>query len=447
MILTIFFGISGLGIMVFMHELGHFIGARLSGIEVEIFSLGWGKKLIGFDYKGTSYQISWFPIGGFCKMKGENPVKAETGPETGSFLAASPGKRILTAVAGPLANILFAVLVLTIIWWAGFNIYSDDSRIVLAADYSLDSLSGLTPAEAAGLKTGDRIVAINDQPVDKFQDILEKVATSPNEDLNLQVDRAGRHEILRVRPELDLQSGAGRIGVYAWRDPVIDRVRPGSSAGLAGIEPGDRVLSINGVKIEHTIDFFQMLKDRPDRVELTLNRGGSQFTRSMFINYSEDNVLDLGLTFRVFVFRSPEVGASGALVKGLEETWSTLIITLKGIRLLFRGINLRNAVAGPLRITYYVGSVARSGFSLGFSQGMISFFRFLCLLSVVLFVMNLLPIPAVDGGQIIIFLLEIIRGKPVPPRIVASIQVIGFSLLIGLVIIFTFSDILFFMGK
>ena len=137
----------------------------------------------------------------------------------------------------------------------------------------------------------------------------------------------------------------------------------------------------------------------------------------------------------------------GALKKSAEETWSTITLTVKGFGLLFQGIKLRNAVAGPLRITYYIGTAATSGFELGVGAGIVSFFRFLAFLSVVLFLMNLIPIPAMDGGQIVLFVVEIVRGRPVRSRLIWRLQIIGFSLLIGLSLFVTFSDVLFFMGR
>ncbi len=355
---------------------------------------------------------------------------------------------LMLEVPQPTSNIFFALIVLTLIWWAGFKIYSDDNRIILASEYTLDSFDTVLPATAAGLKTGDRIIAINGAPVDKFQDILERVSTAPNERLTCQVQRKDRLLNVQIIPDLDHQTGAGKIGVYAWRDPVVDKVRMDSSASIAGLQQGDRIVSLDGIQIRHTIDLFQGIKDRPEKVELRFFRENVPYTRTLVLHYDEKGLPDLGLTFKLGVFQSQKVHFPGALAKGFGETVKTLSITIKGIGLLFfRGVNFRNAVAGPLRITYYVGSVATSGFSLGLLQGLVSFFRFLCLLSVVLFLMNLLPIPALDGGQVMIFLLEIVRGKPINPKIIYGIQMFGFSVLILLVVIATFSDILFFMGK
>jgi regulator of sigma E protease len=446
-VLTIIFGIIGFGIMVFVHELGHFIAAKRVGIEVETFSLGWGKKIVGFDYKGTNYRISMLPLGGYCKLKGENPYELQEQREDGSFFAAAPWKRIVTSAAGPLGNVLFAILVLSLIWWIGFKVHTDGNEIVLASEYGIDSFSGVPPATKAGLQTGDRIVAVDGQPVNHFQDLLETVATSPNEEITLVIERDGRRLQTTLTPKLDMETGAGRIGVYAWRDPIVDKVTPGGAASEAGLQPGDRIVAAGGEPVRHTLDLYQQLEARPETLPIRYRRDGAERETTLVLEYSEEGVANLGMTFAVDVYPSQQVGPIGALGKGIEESWETFLITVKGIGLLFKGVNLRNAVAGPLRITYYVGSVATSGFSFGFAQGLVSYFRFLCLLSIVLFIINLLPIPGLDGGQILVFTLEAVRRKPLDPKVIARIQMISFSFVILIAVLVTFSDILFFMGR
>ncbi|MBN2553611.1 MAG: site-2 protease family protein [Spirochaetales bacterium] len=447
MVLTIVFGIIGFGIMVFVHELGHFIAAKRVGIGVETFSLGWGRKIVGFDYKGTNYRISMLPFGGYCKLKGEDPYNAQEQREDGTFFAAPPWKRIVTSAAGPLANVLFAVLVLTLIWWVGFNVHTDGNRIVLASEYGVDILSRTPPATRAGLQTGDRIVAVDGQRINHFQDLLETVATAPNREIVLTVEREGRMLQAALTPELDLDTGAGKIGVYAWRDPIIDKVTPGSAASLAGLQRGDRVTSAGGKPVRHTIDFYQQLEGRPQTLEIGYQREGISREATLVLDYDERGIVNLGATFAVGVYPTQEVGIAGALAKGIEESWETFLITVKGIGLLFKGVNLRNAVAGPLRITYYVGSVATSGFGFGLAEGLVSYFRFLCLLSIVLFIINLLPIPGLDGGQILVFALESLRRRPLQPKVIARIQMISFSFIVLIAVVATFSDILFFMGR
>jgi regulator of sigma E protease len=447
MFLTIVFGVIGFGIMVFVHELGHFLAAKRVGIHVEAFSLGWGKKLVGFDYKGTNYRISMIPLGGYCRMKGEDPFHTEEADGKGGFFAAAPWKRIIVAASGPTANMLFAVLALTMIWWVGFKTYTDGNRIVLASDYSLNGVEATSPASQAGLQTGDRIVAVDGKAVVNFQDLLEAVATAPERQLMLTTERNGQTLQVPVVPELDRDTGAGRIGVYAWREPLVGEVARGGAAALAGLQEGDRLVAADGQPTPHTIAFYQVLAARPSEVNLRYERAGQARSASLLPGYSDQGAPELGFAFRVEAYPSPPVGFFGALSRGAVETWETFTLSIRGIGLLFRGINLRSAVAGPLRITYYVGAVATSGFSLSIAQGLVSYFRFLALLSVVLFMINLMPIPALDGGQIVVFLLEILRRKPVNRQVIARIQTVSFSVIILLAVVITFSDILFFFGR
>jgi regulator of sigma E protease len=461
MVLTIVLGVIGLGVMVFIHELGHFVAAKMNGVGVEVFSLGWGPRLVGFTAGGTRYQVSWLPIGGYCKMKGElvpglaggagEKTEEEKAQEKGSFLAAAPWRRIIIAAFGPLFNVVFALILFTALWWAGFNVYSSDNRIVLATDYTLDSLASPPPATVAGLKTGDRVIAIDGAPVEKFQDILEMVSVSPNQEMNFTVQRAEngatRTLTMALAPQLDKNTGAGRIGIYSWVDPVVDTVAGGSASGIAGLHKGDRIVAVDGKPVRNITDLSQALAARPARISVTYERGGAQETVPVVFTYDDKGNANLGIGFAFLTYRTPRMGPIGAMGKSVSETWSTVTQTVKGIGLLFQGIKLRNAVAGPLRITYYIGTAATSGFTISIGAGIVYYVRLLALLSVVLFLMNLLPIPAMDGGQIILFIVEMIRGKPVRSRAIWQIQLIGFSLLIMLTLFVTFSDVLFFMGR
>jgi regulator of sigma E protease len=454
--LTIVLGFIGLGIMVFVHELGHFLAAKSVGIEVEVFSLGWGRKLVGFTRGSTSYQLAMLPVGGFCRLKGEDAYRSavrdrqDRFPDVpGSFYSASPLRRIIVAVSGPLSNVLFAVVVLSIIWLVGFNVYSSDNRVVLATDYSLDYASSdpVPPATLAGLQTGDRVLSIDGRRTEYFQQISEIVSMSADRVLQFTVERGGTRLVLPVRPELDRETGGGRIGVYSWTDTVVESLEVGSSGHLAALERGDRIVSVDGRPVAHLIDLVSTLSPRPERVTLGVERGGALIERDMHVLYDAEGNARLGIGFRQNVYRSPRLGVPGAIGQGAAEAWRSLQMAVTGLLTLTKGINLRNAVAGPLRISYYVGTAATSGFTASFGTGMLSFFRFLCLLSVVLCVSNLLPLPALDGGQIVVFLVEAVRGKPVKPRLIHGMQLVGFAVVASLLVVFTLSDILFFAGR
>jgi len=448
-LVTIFFGILGLGIMVLIHELGHFLAAKANGVDVEVFSLGWGRRLVGYQHRGTTYQISWFPLGGYCKMKGDSALREawrnedlEYPSEPGSFFAASPWRRIAIIVAGPLANLCFAVIVLSLIWWAGFRIDSPGNRIVLASDYALDAVSEPTPAQAAGLQSGDRVTRIAGNDIANFQDLRRHISPAPARDLPITVERDGMLLSAIITPELDPDTGAGRIWVYPWIEPIID-VRLGGAASIAGLRSGDRVVAVDSMAVRHSIDVVQRLQDGAAPVDFTVEREGQPLT---FTVVPDTGTEDLGLGFRLPQSRSPRLSPAAALTRGIDDTWNTMALTFGGFARLFDG-NARNQVAGPLRITYFVGRAATDGFENSFGAGLVRFFRLLCLISIVLFIMNLLPLPALDGGHLALYVTELIRGKPLRPAVVYRIQTLGMSLLLVLAITVTFSDILFFVGR
>ena len=217
-IYRVILGLLGLGIVVFVHELGHFLGARAMGIGVEAFSIGWGKPILKKKFRGVEYRLGLFPLGGYCKMQGDgnfeeayNKQLQGEKPEEGSFLGVSPYRRIVACLAGPLFNLIFAVLVLSCIWGIGFEVNTLSNRIVLVSEIVPGEAY---PADEAGLQTGDRIVSIMGRNTETFLDIQEIVAVNAERDLSLQVVRDGRHIDLEVRPAMDRSTGAGRIGIY-----------------------------------------------------------------------------------------------------------------------------------------------------------------------------------------------------------------------------------------
>ncbi len=453
MIFQIIIGLVGLGIIIFVHESGHFIAAKLNGIEVEVFSLGFGRRLIGFKKGRTQYQISLIPFGGYCKLKGDEILKSAVHSdedmipyEEGSFFSASPFRRIIVALAGPLSNFLFAFILLSVVWWAGFNIYSSSNRIVLASDY-INYGENLPPATKAGLKTGDVIVAVNGRKIRNFQDLVEVVSTNPEKKLLFKIVRNGHELIIPITPMLDKSTGSGKIGVYSWIPPVIDHVEAGKSAAISGIMAGDIIVAIDGKPVNNTLDIFTLLNKNPSKVNVTLRRNESILTLPLIVGYDKAGNPDLGIYFKQEVYREGGRGLIYGLRMGMDEAFKTLGMTLKGITMLFRGIDLKNTVAGPLRITYYLGEVTSASLKLSARAGIISFVRLLSLLSLVLVIMNLLPLPALDGGQIILFIIEIIRKKRINPKMIYRVQVLGFSFIIVLAVVITFSDILFFIGE
>lgn len=448
MILTILFGILGLGIVVFVHELGHFVIAKASGITVEAFSLGWGKVLFARSWKGTEYRISLLPIGGYCKMKGEELFKKALSEESnripdekGSLFSVAVWKRLITYAAGPFFNFLFAVLVLAVIWYSGFTVYTFENKIIMLSDYPQLFEGGLNPADEAGLQTGDRIVAVGDHTIETYSDIQQIIARSPRENLPITLERGGRTITSTITPELDRDTGAGRIGVAAWIDPVISSVRDGGSGSAAGLQAGDRIISVDGQEIRHSLDLYATVAEEPSKLDIRFLRNGIEQGTVLIPFYDEEGGADLGIGFRGISRRTPAMNPFQALAKGAREAVETFTLTIKGIVLLFSGVNVGKAVSGPVRITYMVGEVASQGFSQGLGTGFLTLFRFLSFLSVALCFGNLLPIPALDGGLIVLSLVEMLKGNNVSPKTFYRYQTVGFLIILVILFLTTFSDI------
>jgi regulator of sigma E protease len=450
-LIKIILGLIGLGVVVLVHELGHFIAARLTGIEVEAFSLGWGKPVLRKKIGSVEYRLGLFPLGGYCKMKGEAEYQAaisspgkEISRAPGSFFGAKPWKRIIVSAAGPLANVVFAAFVFMLIWGAGFEIRSLDNRIVLVSDVNPGERF---PADDAGLKTGDRIVEISGRPVTNYYDIQENIASRGGRATLIKVLRQERALEINLVPRIDQSTGAGKLGVYYWADPVIAGVSPDSPAHIAGLEKGDRLLAVNGSVIPYTVAIFPLLRDRPPLLNIEYLRAGVTRNTALVLSYDDKGSADIGIEFETISYPVPGLPPHRAVLKGLGETLKSLELSLRSLTLLFKGVDLTQAVSGPVRITYMVGDVAAQGFGQGLREGLISMGNFLALISIALCIMNLLPIPVLDGGMIVLFILEGVIRRPIKARTIYIFQTVGVVVIFGLMIFAVFGDILFLAGR
>jgi regulator of sigma E protease len=445
-LIKILLGLFGLGIVVFVHELGHFIGARLADIDVEAFSIGWGPPFLKKRVKGVEYRLGIFPVGGYCKMRGdsefqevwENNTKGER-PERGTFYGTSPLGRIIACFGGPFFNLVFAALVLSFIWGIGFEIQTLDNRIVLASELNSEIIY---PADEAGFKTGDRIIEVNGKKTSYYHEVQENIAINPEKLLPVTVDRKGEQTTLFVRPNLDKSTGMGRIGVYFWTDTVIDDIIPGGDAAIAGLLPGDHITAVNGTPVINTIDFLKALETVSGTAAIDYARNGVVGTAEIVLSESGGNGV-LGIVWPRVTYRTPPLSPPEAVAKGVSESWKTLVISLRSLSLLFKGIKLTEAVSGPVRITYMVGDIATEGFGRSFMTGLRSLADFLALISIALCVMNLLPLPVLDGGMIVLAVVEWIRRKPIHPKAIRVFQTVGVALISGLMIFALFGDIMY----
>jgi regulator of sigma E protease len=438
---------------VFVHELGHFLAARLVGIDVLAFSLGWGKPIIKKKIGSVEYRVGILPVGGYCSMRGENEFeeawnnKLKAVPATqGSFFGAAPWRRIVVAFAGPFFNFLFAAVVFAFVWGFGFTFQSFPARIVLASDITPPTDGKLSPAAQAGLKTGDTILEINGHKVDTYRDIQELIALHAIQTMPLVYERNGQTHETAITPALDKETGAGRIGVYNFAEPVIGAITPNSPADRAGLRKGDVITAVNGQPVPYTVALYRLFpadKPFPASIRMQYRTGSENGALRETTLAIPDSQKSLGIAWQVKTYRTPRYNLFGAVGKGCYEAWRTVAVTVRSFSLLFKGIDLTKAVSGPVRITWMLGDVAAEGFSRSVSAGLRSAFDFLALISIALGVTNLLPLPVLDGGLIVLFLIECLRRQPTNPRVIGALNAVGMVLIVGLMVFALFGDVLF----
>ena len=369
----------------------------------------------------------------------------DDGYPTTPLSTAPAWKKAIIYFAGPFMNLVFAIICFSIVWMGGITTTSPPNRIVLASEYAQES--GPFAADQAGLKTGDCITAVNGKSIEHFQDLREAIATKAQEKLDMTVDRDGEIIKLAITPKLDKSTGAGQVGIYPWIDPVVGNIKEGSSAYIAGLKSGDTILSANSEKITQYMDFVKVLRTNPAKIDLVVLRDGTEKQLTQVLDYNDDGLVDPGLSFQMQTYRSEPLNVFQAVHKGISESFKTLSLTVRSLKLLFAGVNLNQAVSGPIRITYMLGEITTQGFAEGISAGLAMFLNFVALINIALFFMNLLPIPALDGGQIFFCFIEMIRGKKFQPKIAVRYQVIGFAFLITLMIFTLFNDVIFLIKK
>ncbi len=455
MVLTIVLGLIGLGIVIFVHESGHFLAAKLFHIEVESFALGWGKKIIGFTHGITEYRLNIFPIGGYCRMRGEQEFKraienklSEFPYSEGSLFSVSPMKRFLTYAAGPLFNILFAIVLFSGVWLIGYDYQTFSNKIIIANDYPgiYGEADHLSPAERAGLSTGDSIISIAHKPIQNFSDIQEALIGSPGKSIEIEFLHNGEVRSSTITPELNKNTGAGVIGISAWIDPIIDYIPQDSLLVTSGLQHGDRIIAINDQPIAHILDLYMYLSDYTG-VSYTVDilRNNSRLSMVLPVEHTEDGKPIFNAGFQTVLVHTPDYNLFQSFYHGAVEAFSTFGLAFHSLALIFKGLNMSEAMAGPVKITYLVGNTAAKGFSQGLKTGVITIMQLLAFISVALGFANLLPIPALDGGQMIVSIAEGITHKSVSPQNYYRLQIIGFGILFSIMIFTLLNDITFFL--
>ncbi len=435
-----------LGVLIVFHEFGHYVAARLCGVKVLRFSIGFGRVLwqrrLGKDQ--TEWAVSVFPLGGYVKMLDER--EGEVLPEElgRAFNRQSVGKRSLIVAAGPFANFVLAVL----LYWVVFVQGSNELLPVLGTPPET------TPAARAGIKNGEQVRSVDGQPVATWDDfrwlLLQKAAALEYVDLELINEH---HELAIRRMSLDAAAEQGwegdalaRLGVVFFRPdtpPVIGKLVQGAPGARAGLEVGDLVVSVNGKDVRTWYDFVMLIRDTGGKtVRIELERHGLLTTVELVSDLVVEGGKEVG-KIGVAVAENPagereirtfvRYGFFEAGHKALVETWDKSVFTLVMMGKMLTGeVSWRN-LSGPVTIADYAGQSARLGFDY--------YLKFMALVSISLGVLNLLPIPVLDGGHLMYHTIEVVRRRPLSERAMEVAQQFGLSVLIVLMAFAFFNDL------
>lgn len=432
-----------LGILIIVHEFGHYTAARLVGVKVLRFSVGFGKPLLlrRWGKDRTEWAIAGFPLGGYVKMLDEREGRVAEAELHRAFNRQSVGARMLILVAGPLANLLLAVL----LYWGLFMHGVPGLKPVIAQPPAASA------AARAGLNGGDEISAIGGEPVASWADLqwalLRQLPSQQPLSLALQdgttrtLDAAG----VTVDGESDI---AAKLGIRLFEPAlpaVIGQVLPDSVGARAGLRVGDRIVAVNGVKISEWSSLVKWIRDQPGKL-LNLQVERASPPGRVDIKLVPQRVEEAGVAVgkvgigprvdpAVFdaMLTETRYGAAKALVKAFAKTWDTAVFSLQMMGRMVTGeVSWRN-LSGPITIADYAGQSARIGPA--------AFVAFLALVSISLGVLNLLPIPLLDGGHLMYHIAELIKGSPVSERAMEIGQQIGMALLLTLMIFAFYNDI------
>lgn len=530
-----------LGILIFVHELGHFLVARWCGVRVEVFSLGFGKKLLTYKKGDTTYALSLIPLGGYVKMFGEqNGEGISEEDKKVSFTHKNVWQRIAIVLAGPLMNFFFAILVFTTVALIG-----EDAKIPVLGDVAKDS-----PAYTAGFRSGDQIVSINQKPITTWEDVQRTLSLKESHDLHIDVDvkREGTGESLTVsttaKPEpnpnvlssyeymanvegispysagttigvlensplhaLGLRTGdtitsINGVKVAYWRSledtlakfsakepltlevmgmrdgdkadkaitvtmaPIesikafslaslglesselyLSRVIDGSPAQAAGLRAGDRLVKINKITLSKWEDVLNNIKsfDGKNPVALAVLREGKtidleitpKMTKQMTASGAEEKRYTIGIS-PIPNIAMPELmtlrssNPVDAVIRGTEKTWEVSVMTVMSFVRLFQAKISPKNIGGVISI----GQAASETFKIGITQ----FLQMMAIISVNLFILNLLPVPVLDGGHLVFYVIELVKGAPLSMKKMEIAQQVGLAILMSLMIFALFND-------
>lgn len=405
----------------FVHEFGHFIAAKKAGVFVETFSLGMGPKLVKKKIGDTEYCISAVPLGGYVKMKGENPDEESSGSPD-ELTAKSIPARFSIFVAGPLMNALFAILLLTAAFYIGLSMPKDFGKSPVVG--VLDENS---PAYASGLRTGDVIRSVDGESVDVWEQVLLLIASARGDTVEMKIGRDDLSKTITIPIK-----GVEDIGIRSIIRPIVGGVQVGFPAEKAGLQAGDEIVIINGNRISYWDQLVDIVSTNPNKeLQVTILREGLEIEKLITPTLHEDRGY-LGISAQRFMVLE-KYGLGKSFLRSIEYSWELTQMTVVFLRRLVTLKASAKTVGGPIMIAQLSGQMVR--------QGPSRFLEFMSAISLSLAIFNLLPIPVLDGGHIFLLGVEFLHRKPLSMKKRELVQKIGLLILIPLFLFVFYNDI------
>lgn len=415
--------VFALGVIIFVHEAGHLLVAKAFRMRVLTFSLGFGKRLWGRQRGETDYRISAVPLGGYVKLAGEDPD--EEGHDPRDFPNRPRWQRILVYLAGPAMNGVLAVLLV-----AGLFMVGVDVPALQSIPAEVGTVEAGSPGDAAGIRPGDRIVAIDARPVEQWKQVAFAIMTSVGRELAVEVERDGERLLFTVVPARLAEYEIGDAGIYPRLLPRIAQLVAGAPAAEAGLRVGDEVRAVDGRSLANAAELIAHIETRAGTpVRLEIVRGGAPLAITV-VPATVDGKGRIG----VLLSLQQRYGPARAFVESLRFNGEIARQSLVVVGKIFtREVKARSALAGPIEIAAQSGQAARAGWK--------SLVYLMAVISTSIGLLNLFPIPVLDGGQIALLLVESALRRDLPDRVKERVNQTGLALIVLLMLTVLYFDL------
>jgi regulator of sigma E protease len=420
-----------LGIMILVHEFGHYAAAKWFGVRVDVFSIGFGKRITGFRRGGTDYRISALPLGGYVKMAGENPLESRSGAPD-EFMSHPRWQRFVIVAAGPAMNIVLAIVLLTGVFMVHYEhpVYLDQPAVV---GWVLEN----SPAAKSGIEQGDRIVRIEGQQNPTWEDVLLKVAITSKGSLDIAVQRGNEILEKQIQPEVDGTDQYGTVGWLPDQPITVTELEPNMPAAKAGLKLGDEIVAVNGTPMRSLLSVIHYLRQNGDKpVDVTALRNGQKLDFKITpIQTEEDGQKNYRLGFQSRPVQIDKLPFAQALNRSIEENkrYSLLIVDL--VRKLVQHKASIKQMEGPIGIARASSDAVRQ-------PGWTPLLSLMAMISLNLGIFNLLPIPILDGGRIMLETVEGVLRREISVRVKERIYQTAFVFLILFAVVVIYNDLM-----